>query len=190
MEARGDRQEFAGGGINSGGGSTVVDGGEAPAGSIRDQLFGSRGESQISGGGGGGRQEGRGRAAGGSGVVAEQKAVMAEQDQYLDDVGRAVAELGLLGRNIGASLDEQGDTLGRVVEKSEDSNDRMAFVTRKAARQAQKAKPKKPTFVTSVALQASETAEHVASNTAAFGQAVVFSGDLRHKTTFHACCVA
>ncbi|CAM9411919.1 unnamed protein product [Laminaria digitata] len=78
---------------------------------------------------------------------------MAGQDEYLDSVGRAVAELGLLGRNIGASLDGQGATLERVMEKTEESNDRTAFVTRKAARQAQSSKPKKPTFVMSVALQ-------------------------------------
>ena len=78
---------------------------------------------------------------------------MAGQDEYLDSVGRAVAELGLLGRNIGASLDGQKATLERVMDKTEESNDRTAFVTRKAARQAQSSKPKKPTFVMSVALQ-------------------------------------
>lgn len=79
--------------------------------------------------------------------------MMASQDAYLDSVGQAVKELGLLGRNIGASLDGQAETLDRVADKSAEANDRTAFVTRKAARQAQSSKPKKPTFVMSVAFQ-------------------------------------
>ena len=78
---------------------------------------------------------------------------MASQDAYLDSVGQAVKELGLLGRNIGASLDGQGETLDRVAEKTSEANERAAFVTRKAARQVQSSRPKKPTFVMSVALQ-------------------------------------
>lgn len=120
--------------------------------SLRGQLFGGRaaeGNSIAS------RADSgvRGRLSGAEGVVAEQKAVMAAQDAYLDEVGRAVTELGLLGRNIGASIEQQGDTLERVVEKTEESDDRAMFVTRKAARHAQRSKPKKPTFVMSVALQ-------------------------------------
>lgn len=87
-------------------------------------------------------------------MITEQKAVIAAQDAYLDEVGRAVTELGLLGRNIGTSIDEHGEVLERVFGKTDESNDRAAFVTRKAARQAQSAKPKKPTFVMSLALQA------------------------------------
>lgn len=78
---------------------------------------------------------------------------MASQDAYLDSVGQAVKELGLLGRNIGASLDGQGETLDRVAEKTSEANERAAFVTRKAARHVQSSRPKKPTFVMSVALQ-------------------------------------
>lgn len=131
----------------------------AAAGALKDQLFGRRRDdeprtAEMAGGSlGGGRSGGEGGGRGGGGVIAEQKAFMAAQDDYLDSVGKAVAELGLLGRNIGASLEGQGDTIGRVVVKTEESNDRAAFVTRKAARQAQSSKPKKPTFVMSVALQ-------------------------------------
>lgn len=89
-------------------------------------------------------------------MIAEQKAVMASQDAYLESVGEAVKELGLLGRNIGASLDGQGATLDRVAEKTTEVDDRTAFVTRKAARQAQSSKPKKPTFVMSLALQVNQ----------------------------------
>lgn len=133
-----------GGGCVSGSSSVAATG---P--SLKDQLFGTRAggiqADSAAAAAGGGR--------GGGGVIAEQKAVMASQDAYLDSVGQAVKELGLLGRNIGASLDGQGATLDRVAEKTSESNDRAAFVTRKAARQAQSSKPKKPTFVMSVALQ-------------------------------------
>lgn len=163
--ARGlDPQDFAGRGeggrsIDGGGGGGESDdfsGNDvAAAGSLKDQLFGRRrddepGTGAMAGTSGGGRSGG----GGGGGVIAEQQAFMAAQDDYLDSVGKAVAELGLLGRNIGASLEGQGDAIERVVVKTEESNDRAAFVTRKAARQAQSSKPKKPTFVMSVALQA------------------------------------
>lgn len=137
-----------GGGGGRGSGSDV-DGGinttAATGSSLKDQLFGARG---------GGAQADSGEfSRGGGGVIAEQKAVMASQDAYLDSVGQAVKELGLLGHNIGTSLDDQGATLGRVAEKTSEANDRAAFVTRKAARQTQSSRPKKPTFVMSVALQ-------------------------------------
>lgn len=121
-----------------------------PGSSLKEQLFGRRTETDANGTTPSGT---RGAGGNGGGVVAEQKAFMAAQDDYLDSVGQAVAELGLLGRNIGASLEGQAATVDRVADKTEESNDRMAFVTRKAARRAQSAKPKKPTFVMSLALQ-------------------------------------
>lgn len=132
--------------------STTVGGSSVASGDLRAQLFSGkdfrRGSppSEI-------EVERESDGGGGSRVIAEQRAVMDAQDAYLDGVGRAVTELGFLGRNIGASIARQGDALERVVEKTEGSNDRAAFVTRKAARQAQRAKPKKPIFVMSVALQ-------------------------------------
>lgn len=140
----GEDSRIRGNGVREGS-DRVVPLGPSP----QDQLFGTK-RSQ-NGATPGGRQA---AAAGeGNGVIAEQKAVMASQEAYLDSVGEAVRELGQLGRNIGASLDGQGAALERVVEKTTDAEDRTAFVTRKAARQAQSSKPKKPTFVMSVALQ-------------------------------------
>ena len=151
------REGWADDRLGGAGGGDVGGGRDVDPGSLRDQLFLTTRKGQA-GGTADGNLEGtsaKGAAGGGAGggVIADQKAFMAGQDEYLDSVGRAVAELGLLGRNIGASLDEQGTTLERVMEKTEESNDRTAFVTRKAARQAQSSKPKKPTFVMSVALQ-------------------------------------
>ena len=125
---------------------------DAASDSLRGQLFGGR--SGVVGATASNNHPTEDTGVGRRGIVAEQKAVMDEQNQYLESVGRAVSELGLLGRNIGASLDAQGGTLGRVAEKIEETDDRASFVTRKAARQAQSSKPKKPTFLMSVALQA------------------------------------
>lgn len=111
--------------------------------SSRQELFGGRDTTGITGT----------IHAGGGGVLHEQKAFMAAQDKYLDDVGKVVKELGILGRNIGTSLDEQGNTLDRLADKTEESHERTKFITRKAARQSQKSKPKRATFVKSVALQ-------------------------------------
>ncbi|CAN0564343.1 unnamed protein product, partial [Ectocarpus sp. 12 AP-2014] len=108
---------------------------------------------------------------------------MASQDAYLDSVGQAVKELGLLGRNIGESLDGQGATLDRVAEKSSEANDRTAFVTRKAARQAQSSKPMNPTFVMSLALQEVTTGLYLAVT----GEEVVLQGrELRNVCRFEA----
>lgn len=126
------------------------------SGSLRDQLFGGRAGAEVGAAafnGGRAGAAGAGARGGEGGVLAEQRAVMAAQDKYLDSVGQAVSELGLLGRNIGASLDAQAGTLDRVAVKTEETDDRAAFVTRKAARQAQSSRPKKPTFVMSLALQ-------------------------------------
>lgn len=151
---------FVDGGSGRGGSDDFSGNDVAAPDSLKDQLFGRRRDDEPGAGAmagtSGGRSEGgeEGGRGGGGGVIAEQQAFMASQDAYLDSVGKAVAELGLLGRNIGASLKGQGDAIERVVVKTEESNDRAAFVTRKAARQAQSSKPKKPTFVMSVALQA------------------------------------
>ncbi|CAB1101591.1 unnamed protein product [Ectocarpus sp. CCAP 1310/34] len=145
--------------------------------SLKDQLFGGRE------GWSGQRAGGAERKGGGGGVIAEQKAVMASQDAYLDSVGQAVKELGLLGRNIGESLDGQGATLDRVAEKSSEANDRTAFVTRKAARQAQSSKPNNPTFVMSLALQEVTTGLYLAVT----GEEVVLQGrELRNVCRFEA----
>lgn len=134
----------------------TADDNNAASGSLRDQLFFGRSAAEVGApafnGGRAGATGVSGRGGEGS-VLAEQRAVMASQDKYLDSVGQAVSELGLLGRNIGASLDVQAGTLDRVAVKTEETDDRAAFVTRKAARQAQSSRPKKPTFVMSVALQ-------------------------------------
>eukprot|EP00752_Nemacystus_decipiens_P006862 g6164.t1 len=163
------------------GGSGVVDGGIGTAGpSLKDQLFGNRGGGTQTDSG---REFARGAGAGRGGVIAEQKAVMASQDAYLDSVGQAVKELGLLGRNIGASLDGQGETLDRVAEKTSESNERAAFVTRKAARQVQSSRPKKPTFIMSVALQEVSTGMYLAVT----GEEVVLQGtELRNVCRFEA----
>lgn len=107
---------------------------------------------------------------GGSGLIAEQRAFMAAQDQYLDAIGEAVKEMSTLGRNIGASLDQQVDTLDRVAVKTEESDERAKFVTRKAARQAQSSKPKKPVFVKKVAFQVSPGALPRAAVVGCFGR--------------------
>ncbi|CAM9503674.1 unnamed protein product [Scytosiphon promiscuus] len=187
----GSRIRGGGGGGGGKGGNNGRDGTVPPGPSLQDQLFGAitrRGQSNARGdlsGPEGIATPGGSAAAsrGGSGVIAEQKAVMASQDAYLDSVGEAVRELGLLGRNIGASLDGQGAALDRVVDKTADTEDRTAFVTRKAARQAQGSKPKKPTFVMSVALQEVSTGLFLAVT----GEEIVLEGtELRNVCRFEA----